>query len=71
MSKTYILISAILFTLATLFWGFTLFSTVNATGGWPLMNTIVVMTFAALTGIYWVMYFRRQKDMSVKKGGEA
>jgi len=28
-------------------------------------------TFAALTGIYWVMYFRRQKDMSVKKGGEA
>ena len=62
MSKTYILISAILFTLATLFWGFNLFGAVKSTGSWPLMQTMVVMVFTALAGIYWVMYLRRQKN---------
>ncbi len=62
MSKTYILISAVLFTLATLFWGFNFITAVKLTGSWPVIKAIIVMTFAALTGIYWMMYFRRMKN---------
>jgi hypothetical protein len=49
---------------AALFWGFTLYATVKSTGGWPFMNIIVALTFAALAIIYWMMYFRRRNTQS-------
>ena len=58
--EKYILVSAVLMTMATLAWGFTLYFAVQTTGGWPIMNVIVFLTFAALAVIYWMMYSRRK-----------
>ena len=62
MSAKFTLLTAILMTLAALVWGFSLLTVVRMTGQWPLMNVMVSLTFAALAGIYWTLYFRRKTN---------
>ena len=69
-SLRYILISAILFTTATLFWGFNLFAAAKVSGKIDLFGGLIVAVFLALTGIYWAMYFRRKAAHSQTSGTE-
>lgn len=65
MSAKYTLVTAILFTMAALAWGFTLYATVQS-GESAKMNMIVCAIFSVLAVGYWAAYFRGK---NIKEAG--
>ena len=61
MSGKYTLVTAVLMTMAAVAWGFTLFMSMGAEV-FPTMSLVVFLTFAALSAVYWVIYFRRKSN---------